>query len=328
MKAILIIDDEKNVITSFKKIMSQEGYGVLMAQNAEEGLRMVRENVLDLLIMDIRMPGLSGLEAFSKFKDIDPKLPIIIMTAYGTTESAIEAMRLGAYDYITKPLDIPQMKRLIEKAIKVGRLMKTEVTFEPKEEFRGERLIGSSFKMQQIYKIIGQVAPSDVSVLLRGESGTGKEIIARAIYSYSNRKHKSFMIINSAAIPETLLESELFGFERGAFTDAGERRIGKLEQCDGGTIFLDEIGDMSLAMQAKLLRALEDKTFERLGGNQTIKVDVRLITATNRDLETLIKEGKLMWLLFILPLCVSEERISLNSSAIFYRNIARNLIKK
>lgn len=292
MSIILIVDDEKNVLSSFKKILSQERYEILTADNAEKGLALAKNNPIDLLVMDIRMPGMNGLEAFSKFKEIDSKLPVIIMTAYGTTETAIKAMQLGAYDYVIKPFDIPQMKKIIEKALEAGRLMKTEVTYEPKEEFKGDRIIGSSSKMQEIYKLIGQVATSDVTVLLRGESGTGKELIARAIYHHSGRKSKPFLVINSAAIPETLLESELFGYEKGAFTDARERRIGKLEQCNGGTVFLDEIGDMPPSIQSKILRVLEDKSFERLGGNKTIKIDVRLVTATNKNLEALIKEEK------------------------------------
>jgi len=289
---ILIVDDEKNVTSSFKKIMMQDGYEVITAGNAEEGLSIFKGANIGLLIMDIRMPGMSGLEVFSRFKEMDQKMPIIIMTAYGTTETAIQAMQLGAYDYVIKPFEVSEMKSLIKKAFEAGRLMKTEVAFESKEEFKGDRIIGSSSRMQQVYKAIGQVAASDVTVLLRGESGTGKELIARAIYHHSHRKENPFLIINSAAIPETLLESELFGYEKGAFTDARERRIGKLEQGNAGTIFLDEIGDMPVSIQTKILRVLEDRSFERLGGNKTIKVDVRLITATNRDLEALIKEGR------------------------------------
>ena len=292
MNKILIVDDEKNVLSSFKKVMSQEGYEIFTAANAEEGLSITKNNSIDLLIMDIRMPGMSGLEAFSKFKEIDQKAPIIIMTAYGTTETAINAMQLGAFDYIIKPFDVPRMKELIKKALNASRIMKTEVVYENQATSRGDRIVGFSSRMQEIYKTIGQVASSDVAVLLRGETGTGKELIACAIYHHSHRKNKPFLVINSAAIPETLLESELFGYEKGAFTDARERRIGKFEQCNGGTIFLDEIGDMPVSIQAKVLRVLEDKTFERLGGNNTIKTDVRLIAATNKNLEMLLKEQK------------------------------------
>ncbi|MFH2137842.1 MAG: sigma-54 dependent transcriptional regulator [Candidatus Omnitrophota bacterium] len=292
MSKILIVDDEVNVQSSFRKILIKEGHEIFTANNSEEGLLIAEKCPLDLLIMDIRMPGMSGLEAFSKFKKIDSKMPIIIMTAYGSTETAIEAMQMGAYDYIIKPFEVPLIKVLIEKALEAAKIMKTEVVCEPKEKFDGYSIIGTSSEMQQIYKTIGQVAASDVPVLLRGESGTGKELIARAIYSYSQRKNSPFLIINSAAIPETILESELFGYEKGAFTDAKERRIGRFEQCNGGTLFLDEIGDMPASIQAKILRVLENKTFERLGGNKTISSDVRVITATNRNLEILITDNK------------------------------------
>ncbi len=292
MDRILIVDDEKNVTSSFKKILSQEGYEVLTANDAQEGLLIAKNTPVDLAIMDIRMPGMNGLDAFSKFKEIDSKMPVIIMTAFGTTETAIEAMRLGAHDYVIKPFDVPVIKQMIEKALTVARLMRVSVAYDAKKEFKGDRIAGSSPKMQKIYKLVGQVAASDVTVLLRGESGTGKELFARAIYHHSPRKDKPFLVMNSAAIPESLLESELFGYEKGAFTDARERRIGKLEQCDGGTLFLDEIGDMPMTTQAKVLRVLQDCSFERLGANKTIRADVRFITATNKDLESLMKEGK------------------------------------
>jgi DNA-binding NtrC family response regulator len=292
MGTLLIVDDEKNVISSFKKILSQDGYRVLSANNAEDGLALAKENAPDLLIMDIRMPGMSGLEAVSEFKKINARLPIIIMTAFGTTDTAIEAMRLGAYDYVIKPFDIPKMKEIVRGALNAATLMKTEVTYEIKKEFRGDRIVGVSGKMQEIYKTIGQAAPCDTTVLLRGERGTGKELIARAIYHHSKRKTEPFWVVNCADVPEMMLERELFGYEKGAFFDARSRRIGKLEQCDGGTLFLDEIGEMPLAIQAKVLRVIESKTFERLGSNQVIEVDVRLIASTNRDLQSLIKQGK------------------------------------
>lgn len=292
MEKILVVDDEKNVTSSFKKIFMQDGYDIFTANSAEAGISIAKNNNIDLIVMDIRMPGMNGLEAFSKFKEIGPKIPVVIMTAYGTTETAIEAMQMGAYDYVIKPFDVPFMKEIIKKAMETGRLMKREVVYEPKEAYQGDKIIGLSSKMQQIYKLIGQIAASDVTVLLRGESGTGKELIARAIYHHSTRKNGPFLVINSAAIPETLLESELFGYEKGAFTDARERRIGKLEQCNDGTIFLDEIGDMPYSIQTKILRVIEDKSFERLGSNKTIKVDVRLIAATNKNLEALAQEDK------------------------------------
>ena len=292
MNKILIVDDEKNVLSSFRKILSQEGYEIFTTNNAEQGLSVAKDASIDLLIMDIKMPGMSGLEAFARFKEIDPKILIIIMTAYGTIDTAIEAMQLGAYDYIIKPFEIPRMKQIIANALEAAWLMKTEVAYEPKREFRGDMMIGSTNEMQRIYKIVGQVATTDLNVLLRGGSGTGKELVARAIYHHSRRKNRPFLAINSAAIPETLLESELFGYEKGAFTDAKGCRIGKLEQCNGGTIFFDEIGDMPFTTQTKILRVLEEKAFQKLGSNKIINVDVRFITATNKNLEALIKEGK------------------------------------
>ncbi len=274
--------------------MMEDKYSILTAQNGNEALDRVKESFPDLIIMDIKMPGRSGIEVLKEIKRIDPKSLVIIMTAYGTTETAIEAMKYGAYDYILKPFSILRMKELVEKALALRKLMKAEVTFAPLAvpEREEERIVGSSSKMQEIYKMVGQVAPSDVTVLLRGESGTGKELIARAIYHHSLRSDRPFLPVNCAAIPDTLLESELFGHEKGAFTGATSRRIGKLEQCQGGTIFLDEIGDMSLSTQAKLLRVLQEKSFERLGGTETIKADIRFIVATNKNLEEAISDGK------------------------------------
>jgi len=274
--------------------MMEEKYSILTAQNGEEALDRVREGSPDLIIMDIKMPGRSGIEILKEIKLIDPKSLVILMTAYGTTETAIEAMKYGAYDYILKPFPILQMKELVGKALALRKLMKEEVTYAPLSAPEGEeeRIVGSSLKMQEIYKMIGQVAPSDITVLLRGESGTGKELIARAIYHHSLRSKQSFLPVNCAAIPDTLLESELFGHEKGAFTGATSRRIGKLEQCQGGTIFLDEIGDMSLSTQAKLLRVLQEKRFERLGGTETVRVDIRFVVATNKNLEEAISCGK------------------------------------
>ena len=294
MQNILIVDDDKSIRYSLKRMMEGK-YSILTAQNGEEALERVKESSPDLILMDIKMPGRSGIDVLREIKSIDPKSLVIIMTAYGTTETAIEAMKYGAFDYILKPFPIPQMKGLVEKALSLRRMMKQEVIYastEGEETDEGERIIGSSPKMQEIYKIVGQIAPSNVTVLLRGESGTGKELFARAIYQHSSRSNLPFLPVNCAAIPDTLLESELFGHEKGSFTGATSRRIGKLEQCQGGTIFLDEIGDMSLSTQAKLLRVLQEKNFERLGGTETIKVDIRLIVATNKDLEEAIGNGK------------------------------------
>ena len=293
MQTILIVDDDKSIRYSLKRML-EENFSVLTAQNGDEALARVKESTPDLIIMDIKMPGRSGIEVLKEIKLIDPKSLVILMTAYGTTETAIEAMKYGAFDYILKPFPIPQMKELVQKAITLRKLMKEGVSYasEPDQQKEEEQIIGSSPKMQEIYKVIGQVAPSDVTVLLRGESGTGKELMARAIYQHSLRSNQLFLPINCAAIPDTLLESELFGHEKGAFTGAISRRIGKLEQCQGGTIFLDEIGDMSLSTQAKLLRILQEKSFERLGGRETIRVDIRFIVATNKDLEEAISKGE------------------------------------
>ena len=294
MQTILVVDDDKSIRYSLKRMMEKD-FSILTAQNGEEALSRFSEHSPDLVIMDIKMPGRNGIEVLKEIKSIDPKSLVIIMTAYGTTETAIEAMKYGAFDYILKPFPIPKMKGLIEKALSLRKLMKEEVTYDAikvSEEGEGERIIGSSPKMQEIYKMVGQVAQSDVTVLLRGESGTGKELLARAIYQHSLRSNQPFLPVNCAAIPDTLLESELFGHEKGAFTGATSRRIGKLEQCQGGTIFLDEIGDMSLSTQAKLLRVLQERRFERLGGMETIKVDIRLIVATNKDLEEAISSSK------------------------------------
>ena len=293
MQTLLIVDDDKSIRYSLKRMM-EEKYSILTVQNGEEALDRVRENSPDLILMDIKMPGRSGIDVLKEIKSMDPKSLVIIMTAYGTTETAIEAMKYGAFDYILKPFPIPQMKGLVEKALALRKLMKEEVTYAPAPgpEEKEDRIVGTSSKMQEIYKMIGQVAPSDVTVLIRGESGTGKELIARAIYHHSLRSSQPFLPVNCAAIPDTLLESELFGHEKGAFTGASIRRIGKLEQCQGGTIFLDEIGDMSLSTQAKLLRVLQEKSFERLGGMDTIKVDIRPIVATNKILERFISNGR------------------------------------
>ena len=293
MPTILIVDDDKSIRYSLKR-MVEGSYSVYTAQNGEEALAQFKEHLPDLVIMDVKMPGRSGIDVLKEMKSIDPKSLVIIMTAFGTTETAIEAMKYGAFDYILKPFPIPQMKGLIDKALSLRKLMKQEVTFAPAEgkEEGQDRIVGASPKMHEIYKMIGQVSPSDVTVLLRGESGTGKELLARAIYQHSLRSQQPFLPVNCAAIPDTLLESELFGHEKGSFTGAISRRIGKLEQCQGGTIFLDEIGDMSLSTQAKLLRVLQERSFERLGGMETVRVDIRFIVATNKDLEKAIADGE------------------------------------
>ncbi len=293
MAKILIVDDDPSMRYSLSRLLQADGLEVLAGKNGEEALHIFAEHKPDLVIMDIKMPGLSGLEVLQRIKAQDPKALVILMTAFGTTETAIEAMKCGAFDYLLKPFAVPQMKRLVVRALEISRMMKRVVSWTGHlpPAFEGETIVGSSLAMQEIYKIVGQVAPAEVPVLLRGESGTGKELIARAIYHHSSRADKPFLPVNCAAIPETLLESELFGHEKGAFTGALTRRIGKFEQAHGGTIFLDEIGDMPPTTQAKILRVLQDGQFERLGGSERITVNVRLIAATNKDLEKAMRAG-------------------------------------
>ena len=293
MSTILIVDDDAQLRKSFARLLTDEGYEVNTAATGEEGLSAVQKDAFDLVIMDVRMPGMSGLEAFERMHDIDSRLPVIIMTAFAATDTAIKATQMGAFDYVLKPFDIPDILSLIEKAIDAGRLVRSRVSMASKpEENVADALIGRSAPMQEVYKAIGRVASTDATVLVRGESGTGKELVARAIFQHSMRASKPFLIINCVAIPETLLESELFGYEKGAFTGAVSRRLGKIEQADGGTVFLDEIGDMPLSIQAKILRLLQEKSIERLGGHDSIPLNVRIIAATNRDLEQALKEGR------------------------------------
>ena len=294
MGAILVVDDDPQLRQSFEKLLTQEGQTVLTAGSGEAALEIVRDRPLDLVIMDVRMPGMSGLETFQALRQLDQHLQVIIMTAYGTTETAIEATKLGAFDYVLKPFDIPDILQLIAQALEAGRLMRSRVEMDGlPEAAQGDALIGRSRPMQEVYKAIGRVAPTDATVLIRGESGTGKELVARAIYQHSLRASKPFLVINCVAIPETLLESELFGYEKGAFTGALHRRVGKIEQANGGTVFLDEIGDMPFSIQAKILRLLQERSIERLGGRDPIPVDVRILAATNRDLEAALTAGKI-----------------------------------
>jgi two-component system nitrogen regulation response regulator GlnG len=287
---ILVVDDESSVRYSFHRLLKDSEYLIDEAIDGKEVIKKVKDEDYDLVVMDIQMPKMNGLEVLKEIKLLKPKLLVILVTAFGTTDTAIEAMKFGAYDYLLKPFDVLKLKETIKKALEVSYLMKTQVVIETESFDRAkEKIVGSSLKMQEIYKLIGRVATSDVTVLIRGESGTGKELVARAIYQHSKRNDKSFLAVNCAAIPENLLESELFGYEKGAFTGAHQKRIGKFEQCDGGTIFLDEIGDMTPSTQTKILRVLQEGTFERLGGNETIKINVRIITATNKNLEEEIK---------------------------------------
>ncbi len=287
MSKLLLVDDEKDVQYSFERIFGGPDIELASASSGEEALKVLPRFKPDLVIMDIRMGGLNGLDTLRRIRQQDPRQMVILMTAYGTTQTAIEAMKLGAYDYLLKPFDVLKLKDTVAKALKAARDMKQVVSYEPLLEQEDYELgiVGRSERMQQVFKLIGQLAASDATALITGESGTGKELVARAIYHHSNRSAQPFLAVNCAAIPEQLLESELFGHERGAFTGATVQRVGKFEQCNRGTLFLDEIGDMTPATQTKILRVLQSGTFERVGGNQPIKADVRIIAATNKELE-------------------------------------------
>ena len=287
MDKLLLIDDEDDVRYSFKRIFASPDLDLETAASGEEGLEVIKRFQPDLVLMDVRMGGINGLETLRRIRQDDAKLQVIMMTAFGTTQTAIEAMKLGAYDYLLKPFDVPKLKQIVADALKAARDMKQVVACEPLLESEDYDLgiVGRSQPMQEVFKMIGQLAGSDATALITGESGTGKELVARAIYQNSQRNDNSYLPINCAAIPENLLESELFGHEKGSFTGATSQRVGKFEQCDKGTLFLDEIGDMTLATQAKILRVLQSGTIERVGGNKPIKVDVRIIAATNRRLE-------------------------------------------
>jgi len=295
----LIIDDDESLVHFISRYFKRKGYEVTACLSSREALREITRDNFDLILLDYKMPEINGLDMLSKIKDIEIKTPVIVMTAYGTTDLAIETMKRGAYDYLIKPFDRKDLTRIVNEALLVNRQMKEAVRIPtstpPPSASRDQKfiqMIGNSRKMQEIFKLIGQIAQQDVSVLITGESGTGKELVARAIYHHSGRKERPFIPINCAAIPETLFESELFGYERGAFTGAERTYIGKIERCDHGTLFLDEIGEMSASVQGKLLRFLQEGELERLGGNQPIKVDVRIIAATNKNLEEEIESGR------------------------------------
>src|SRR5258707_10428160 len=287
MNKLLLIDEEVDVQYSFLRIFDSPEIELTTASSGEEAVRLLPKVKPDLVIMDVRMGGMNGLETLRRIRQIDSKLLVILMTAYGTTQTAIEAMKLGAYDYLLKPFDVPKLKDIVFNALKAANDMRQVVSYQPlleKEDYE-LGIVGRSEPMQQVFKLIGQLAASDATALITGESGTGKELVARAIYHHGNRNQHSFLAVNCAAIPEQLLESELFAHERGAFTGATMQRIGKFERCNRGTLFLDEIGDMTPATQTKILRVLQSGTFERVGGNQPLKVDVRIIAATNKALE-------------------------------------------
>lgn len=292
-KRILVVDDEDSVRRLLQELLKKEGYQVKTAENGLEALELVDKFHFDLIIIDIRMPVMDGLELFRILREKDPEIIVIIMTAYTGVDTAVEAMKMGAYNYISKPFNISEIKLNVRRALEIKNLVEEvkDLRQEIKVRYSLNNIIGNSGKMQEVYKLIGRVADSNATVLIQGESGTGKELVARALHYNSSRQKAPLVTVNCAALPEGLLESELFGHEKGAFTGAFEKKKGKFEHANKGTIFLDEISEISPNLQVKLLRVIQEKEFERVGGLETIKVDVRIIAATNRNLEEMIHEG-------------------------------------
>ncbi len=291
---ILIIEDERFQREMLKGFLAGEGHRVAEAKDGNTAIRQVQDGHFDLLLLDFKMPGMNGIEVLEKIKNINPEISVIMMTAYGTIETAVDAMKLGAVDYIPKPIDLDQLLTLVNRIserqtlIRENEILRQKVW---KKGFAQEQIIYKDAGMETIINMVGRVASSRATVLIMGESGTGKELFANLVHATSPRSEKPMIVVNCGALPETLLESELFGYEKGAFTGATARRMGRFEEADGGTLFLDEIGELSPPVQVKLLRFLQEREFQRLGGNQTIQADVRIISATNQNLEEKVKEG-------------------------------------
>lgn len=295
MLSILLVDDEPSILHAYRRVLESPDLQLCLASNGAEAMEQMRKVQPDVVVLDVHLGDSTGLDTFDALQKLNARTPIILVTGHGTTDLAIEATKRGAYEYLLKPLDLGTLRDLIRQAGETSRRMQTPAVLpedQGPDDGGGDRLIGRCPAMQAVYKQIGRVAAQDVTVLILGESGTGKELVARAIYQHSHRCGRPFLAINCASIPENLLESELFGHERGAFTGADRKRIGKFEQCHGGTIFLDEVGDMAPLTQTKILRLLQEQAFERVGGNETIRTDVRLIAATNADLDRTVQEGR------------------------------------
>lgn len=288
---VLIVDDQAAICYAMQRFLAAEGFDVETACGGEEALSILAQHPINVVVMDVTMPGMDGLKALSRIKEAYPATQVILMTAFSSTERAIEAMKQGAFDFLLKPLDNAHLLKVVTDALQSGRML-ADLVFDGQDQADGseERIVGDSRKMLEIFKQIGKAAPTEATVLILGETGTGKELVARALYQHSRRTRKPFLAINCSAIPDTLLESELFGHEKGAFTGAVVRHPGKFEQCHGGTIFLDEIGDLPLPLQGKLLRVLQDGSFQRVGGTETLQIDVRLIAATHRDLTEMVRK--------------------------------------
>jgi len=291
---ILVADDEPSIRWVLDRLLRQAGHAVTVVEDGERALARAAAEPFDLVFLDVRMPGLDGLEVLSRLRPAAPDTAVVVMTAHGSVRAAVEAMQRGAYDYLTKPFDNDEVRLLVDRALGARALAHEVVELRTGRDEMWEfgALVGRSARMQEVYKTIGRIAGTDVTVLLRGESGTGKEVVARVIHHYSRRAGRPFVAVSCAAIPGSLLETELFGHEKGAFTDAHQRRAGRFELAQGGTIYLDEVGDLGAELQPKLLRALQEREVERVGGGESIRVDVRVVAATNRDLETLIREGR------------------------------------
>lgn len=294
MPKILVVDDDRTIHLLAEKALSPIA-DIYRAETADAALAMIKETDFDAVLLDIVLPDRNGLAAYCEIRDCDRRLPVIFMTVEAASHTAIEAMQLGAFDYLAKPLSVDPLRDLVEKAIEQRQISSVPVAIAADEsdvDESGELFIGRSASMLEVFKAIGRVSKQNVPVLIRGESGTGKELVARALYQYSHRSEGPFLAVNCAALPDNLLESELFGHEKGAFTGAETRRIGKFEQCNGGTLFLDEIGDMAPSVQAKVLRVLQEQRFERVGGNNELTTDVRIVAATNRPLEQMVEDGE------------------------------------
>ena len=311
---ILVVDDDTSHRLMLKATLTDDGYNITEAENGEVAVRKVKQEFFDLIMLDLKMPKMGGIEALNHIKEVNPSIPILIMTAYASVQTAVEALKLGAFDYLIKPLDLDEVKLTLIKTLDYHKL-KTENKSLKKRlsiEFSFSKIIGNSKKMLELFEVLALAAPSDTTMLILGESGTGKELIVNAIHQNSTRVNKPFIKVNCAALSDNLLESELFGHEKGAFTGAHARRLGRFEQAHGGTLFLDEIGDMSPITQTKILRVLQEGEFERVGGEKTIKVDVRIIAATNKNLEEEVKKNNfrldLFYRLSVVPVNVPPLR--------------------
>ncbi len=307
---VLVIDDEKSICQALKGILDDEGYGVSIAYDGPQGLAKAQEVGPDIVLLDIWMPGMDGLEVLSRLKHLQPQLPVVIISGHGNVETAVKATRLGAFDFVEKPLDMDKILLTVRNAVEIGRLAEENLLLRART--KRPKLTGESPSIKAVLQSISAVAPTDSWVLITGENGTGKELVAHAIHRQSSRAGEPFVDVNCAAIPEELIESELFGHERGAFTGAERKKRGKFDLAHGGTLFLDEIGDMSLKTQAKILRILQEQRFERVGGTQTIKVDTRVLAATNKDLKEEIAAGRfredLYYRLNVIPIVVPPLR--------------------